>query len=121
MKARGWRRSFNPTSSGRRSPFRLLQAWQQARRQAASKRKPLPTFASFVDPFPDALVAISRAALGCVAGLVLRSEVTGFYAALIAGASAPALLASLGRATTPAEVFRAEVAGTGDAQSGAGA
>jgi hypothetical protein len=102
------------------SVWQRLQAWQQARRLAAPKRKPLPAFASFIDPFPDALVVVTRAALGCVAGLVLRSEITGLYAALIAGASAPALLASLGKATTPVEALRAGAAGTGDAQSGAG-
>ena len=106
--------------------WQQLRAWQEARHRAASEKKTRPAFASFVDPFPDVLVAVSRAALGCVAGLLLRPEVSGIYAALVVGASAPALLASLGQATTVAGVFRAEevndpaVPGTGDAQLEAG-
>jgi hypothetical protein len=40
-----------------------------------------------------------------VAGWLLHDEITGMYAALAVGASAPALLASIGRATTPAEII----------------
>ena len=84
-----------------------LRTWQLARHQAAREKKPRPAFDGFTDPV-DLLVAVTRAALGCVAGLLLRSEVSGIYAALIVGASAPALLATLGRAMTIADVFRAE-------------
>jgi hypothetical protein len=113
--------------------WQQLRAWQQARHQAASGKKPRPTFASFVDPLPDGLVAVTRAALGCAAGWLLRSELSGTYAALIVGASAPALLASLGKATSMAGVLgEAErggpiapaspvVAGTGDSWPEAGA
>ncbi len=84
-----------------------LRTWQLARHQAAREKKPRPAFDGFTDPV-DLLVAVTRAALGCVAGLLLRSEVSGISAALIVGASAPALLATLGRAMTVADVFRAE-------------
>jgi len=87
--------------------WQQLRTWQQARHQAISEKKPKPQFGSFVDPLPDGLVAVTRAALGCATGLLLRSEVSGTYAALIVGASAPALLASLGKATTLAWVLRA--------------
>lgn len=98
--------------------WQQLRAWQQARRRAASEKKPRPGFASFVDPRPDALVAVTRAVLGCIAGWLLRSEVSGMYAALIVGASAPALLAGLGKATTLPGVLRAaDVSGPTDPAS----
>jgi hypothetical protein len=71
--------------------WRQLLRWQQARHEAMSRGKPRPGIKNYVDPGPDALVALTRAALGCVAGLCLRTEVTGIYAALTVGASAPAV------------------------------
>jgi hypothetical protein len=88
--------------------WQRLQAWQQARHRAISDGKPRPAFKEFIDLPPDIAVAITRAVLGCAAGWLLRTEVTGIYAALTVGASAPALLASLGRATTMAEVPSAQ-------------
>jgi len=41
--------------------------------------------------------------LGCAAGWLLHDEITGMYAALAVGASAPVLLAGLGKASTPAD------------------
>jgi hypothetical protein len=108
--------------------WQRVRAWQQARHGLVPDKEPRPRLASFVDPFPDALVAVTRAALGCVAGWLLRSEVSGMYAALIVGASAPALLASLGKATTlpgvlnagdqagPADPTSPALAGTGDSR-----
>lgn len=89
--------------------WRQLQAWQHARHQAMSKGNPRPGIKDYIDPAPDMVVALTRTVLGCAAGCLLRTEVTGMYAALAVGASAPALLASLGKATTIAEVQRAEV------------
>lgn len=82
--------------------WRRLYAWQHAR-HATADMKERPRLSQFIDPAPDLSVALTRAALGAIAGLLLRSEVTGIYAALTVGASAPALLASLGRATTITE------------------
>lgn len=85
-----------------------LRAWQQARQAARSRRarkRPPPSLAWFVDPVPDLAVAFTRALLGCAAGWLLHDEITGMYAALAVGASAPALLAGLGKATTPAEAL----------------
>lgn len=79
--------------------WRRLSAWQHAR-HAAVGAKERPRLREFIDPAADLSVALTRAALGAIAGLLLRSEVTGIYAALTVGASAPALLASLGRATS---------------------
>jgi hypothetical protein len=80
-----------------------LREWQRARREARSRKEPLPPFTAFIDLVPDSTVAVTRALLGCAAGWLLHDEITGMYAALAVGASAPALLAGLGRATTPAE------------------
>jgi hypothetical protein len=87
--------------------WRWLQAWQQARHAALADGKPLPAFTRFIDPYSDSAVALTRAVLGGVAGLLLHSEVVGTYAAVTVGASAPALLAALGKATTPAEALQA--------------
>lgn len=87
--------------------WQQVQAWQQARHGLAAQNKPLPRLASFVDPPPDALAAVTRAGLGCIAGWLLHAEVSGMYAALIVGASAPALLAGLGKATTLPGVLEA--------------
>jgi hypothetical protein len=86
--------------------WRRLHAWQHARHAAAGTTE-RPCLSQFIDPAPDLTVALTRAALGAIAGLLLRSEVTGVYAALTVGASAPALLAGLGKATTIAEATSA--------------
>src|SRR5689334_21503404 len=95
--------------------YRRLNAWQQARHAAAAAgRRSRPTYTRFIDPGPDLSVAFSRAVLGALAGLLLRSEVTGVYAALTVGASAPALLAGLGKAASPAQVTRVRQEGNAE-------
>lgn len=84
-----------------------LRSWQEARHSARMSGTPLPPLGRFVDPLADSLAALMRVALGGAAGWLLHTEVTGIYAAVAVGASAPALLAQIGRATTPAEVLRA--------------
>jgi hypothetical protein len=80
--------------------------WQRARHASMAGGKPLPAITRFIDPGPDLAVAFTRAVLGCAAGWLLHGQVTGMYAAITVGASAPALLASLGRAATSAEVLQ---------------
>jgi hypothetical protein len=76
-----------------------LAAWQQARRDARRHRKRrLPSWTLYFDPWPDALVACTRLLLGALAALVFRSEITGQLVAVAVGASAPALLGQLGAA-----------------------
>jgi hypothetical protein len=82
-----------------------LRDWQQARHVARSAKKPLPAFTEYIDPAPDVAVALTRALLGAAAGWLLHDQITGTYAAIAVGASAPALLAGLGKATTPAEAI----------------
>jgi hypothetical protein len=83
-----------------------LGAWQQACHAAIAKGAAKPLFTSFIDPKPDAAVAVTRVVLGCLAGWLLHGQVGGMYAALTVGASAPALLASLGKATSLSGVLQ---------------
>ena len=78
--------------------WQQLYAWQQARHQWISGKGPRPEITEFIDFGPDLAVGVTRALLGGAAGWLLRTEVTGAYAALAVGASAPALLASLRKA-----------------------
>ncbi|KOV13078.1 hypothetical protein ADK60_31085 [Streptomyces sp. XY431] len=83
-----------------------LRSWQEARHAARATEDPLPPLGRFVDPLADSLAALVRVALGGAAGWLLHTEVTGIYAAVTVGASAPALLAQIGRATTPTQAVR---------------
>lgn len=84
-----------------------LSAWQQARHSARAAAEPPPRIGAFVDPLADSLIALLRVGLGCAAGWLLHTEVNGMYAAVTVGASAPVLLAQIGRATSTAGVLRA--------------
>lgn len=74
-----------------------LHSWQQARYAATEADKPRPPVTKFIELTPGIAVGITRAFLGCAAAALLRAELSGVYAALTVGASAPAVLASLGR------------------------
>jgi hypothetical protein len=75
---------------------RLL-AWQAARQRArAAKRRKLPALRAYIDPPADLAAGVSRLLLGALAGWLLHPEITGLYAAVAAGASAPALIRQLG-------------------------
>lgn len=84
-----------------------LRNWQDARHAALAAETPLPPLGRFIDPLADSLAALMRVAMGGAAGWLLHTEVTGIYAAVTVGAAAPALLAQIGRAATPAEALRA--------------
>jgi hypothetical protein len=86
--------------------FGRLHAWQQARHTARSAADRLPRIGEFIDPLADSLAALFRVALGGTAAWLLHAEVTGVYAAVTVGASAPALLAQMGRASTAADALR---------------
>ncbi|WP_248958626.1 hypothetical protein [Sphaerisporangium perillae] len=75
-----------------------LSAWRDARHTAGTKRKRRPRIGEFIDPAADTAVALTRAALGCAAGALLHSQITGSYAAVAVGAAAPALLTTFGKA-----------------------
>ena len=86
--------------------FGRLHAWQQARHAARAVADALPQIDAFVDLPADSLAALFRVVLGGAAGWLLHAEITGVYAAVTVGASAPALLAQVGKATTPADALR---------------
>jgi hypothetical protein len=97
--------------------FGRLHAWQQARHAARATADQLPRLGNFVDPLADSLAALFRVVLGGVAAWLLHYEVTGVYAAVTVGASAPALLAQVGMATAAADARHAGP--TGEKPSGA--
>lgn len=91
-------------------------AWQTARREqrkASSEigpdsgldpgpevvPRPLPRFAEYFDPVPDAVAIACHMVLGaaCAAMFGLTGQITGAYAAVAVGLSAPALLTQLGQ------------------------
>ena len=74
-------------------------SWEQTRRAAHLRRDPeLPRLGDYIDLFPDVMSCLTRIALGVIAGVVFRSQVTTPLAAFAVGASAPALLTQLGNA-----------------------
>src|SRR5690349_10586940 len=77
--------------------FTSLTAWRQDRRQALLNQcRALPEIRRYVDPVPDSLVAITRVALGAVAGWVFHNQIIGTAAAVTVGASAPMILWQIG-------------------------
>ncbi|CAM5548301.1 hypothetical protein BOQ63_005830 (plasmid) [Streptomyces viridifaciens] len=88
-----------------------LKTWQQARHAARATAAPLPRLVVFVDPLADSIAALLRVLLGGAAGWLLHVQITGVYAV---GASAPALLAQVGRAATPTEALRGPDSGEAD-------
>ncbi|MFJ5234497.1 hypothetical protein ACIQBJ_31905 [Kitasatospora sp. NPDC088391] len=87
---------------------RLL-AWQAARHLARQdRRRRMPPLRRYIDPSADIAAGLSRIALGAATGWLLHSQVTGLYAAVAAGASAPALLRQIGSFTGAQSVLRGE-------------
>lgn len=82
---------------GRVSEWRTARHEARARARArARRRKRLPSLREHVDLPADSLVALTRLALGGIAGGLFHSQVIGMMAAVAVGASAPALLQQLG-------------------------
>ncbi|WP_030263597.1 hypothetical protein [Streptomyces violens] len=90
--------------------FGRLHAWQQARHAARAAAEALPQLGTYIDPPADALAALFRIVLGGAAGWLLHGELAGVFAAVAVGASAPAVLAQMGSATTVAEALQAGAA-----------
>jgi hypothetical protein len=84
-----------------------VSAWQSARHQRLqSGRGALPSLRQFIDPPADLLAAVTRLLLGACAGGLFHSQVTGMYAAVAVGASAPALLGQVGGSRGLGEVLQ---------------
>jgi hypothetical protein len=73
-------------------------SWQNARREARASGDPQPGISNFIDLPADSLVAITRLALGALAGMAFHNGITEELAAIAVGASAPALLQQIGAA-----------------------
>ncbi|MBL1287434.1 hypothetical protein ACFTXO_14600 [Streptomyces sp. NPDC057067] len=86
--------------------FGRLHAWQQARHASRVAGDALPKLGAYIDPPADSLAALFRVVLGCAAGWLLHGELGGMLAAVAVGASAPAVLAQMGSATTVAEALQ---------------
>ncbi|MEO3858530.1 hypothetical protein [Acrocarpospora sp. B8E8] len=95
-----------------------LTAWQSARREALrSRKRSLPSIGLYIDPLPDALVALTRVLLGGLAGFLFHSQVTGIVAAVAVGAAGPALLRQLGTASSVREALQRGVTSDEPAQA----
>lgn len=86
--------------------FGRLHAWQQARHTARVAAEALPKLGAYIDLPADSLAALFRVVLGCAAGWLLHGELGGMLAAVAVGASAPAVLAQMGSATTVTEALQ---------------
>ncbi|MFD5036312.1 hypothetical protein ACFWMX_22155 [Streptomyces sp. NPDC058378] len=86
--------------------FGRLHAWQQARHASRVAGDVLPKLGAYIDPPADSLAALFRVVLGCAAGWLLHGELGGMLAAVAVGASAPAVLAQMGSATTVTEALQ---------------
>ncbi|MFD9869081.1 hypothetical protein ACFXI8_26530 [Streptomyces niveus] len=86
--------------------FGRLHAWQQARHAARVAAESLPKLGTYIDLPADSLAALFRLVLGCAAGWLLHGELGGMLAAVAVGASAPAVLAQMGSATTVTEALQ---------------
>ena len=86
--------------------FGRLHAWQQARHVSRVAGDVLPKLGAYIDPPADSLAALFRVVLGCAAGWLLHGELGGMLAAVAVGASAPAVLAQMGSATTVTEALQ---------------
>ncbi|MEY9934625.1 hypothetical protein ABH926_009293 [Catenulispora sp. GP43] len=75
-------------------------AWNAARHQALTRQPATagPALSAYVDPLSDVAAGLTRVLLGAVAGLLFHSQVTGAYAAIAVGCSAPTVLRQLGSA-----------------------
>ena len=74
-----------------------IAAWQAARHMSMERNESrLPPLRRYVDPPADLAAASTRLLLGAGAGWLFHMQITGIYAAIAVGASAPALLRQLG-------------------------
>lgn len=81
--------------------YRQTMAWQAARhkhRERAGKRKDRPAFSAYYDLVADPVAAMFHTLLGAGAGALFAAldQISSSWAAVVVGASAPALLTQLG-------------------------
>ncbi len=84
-----------------------VSAWQSDRHRARAANEPqLPLFRQYIDTTADTVAVVTKILLGACAGWLFHSEVTGMYAAVAVGASAPVLLGRLGAAQSVREAIQ---------------
>lgn len=87
--------------------------WQEARRsfraEPPSAEEEAPPFSRFFDPFADSIAICIHVAMGAGVAVLLGStdQISGAYAALISGISAPAILTQIGRISSISEALGA--------------
>lgn len=100
--------------------YNQVVAWQADRRayrkDPASAGWSTPRLAEYVDPVPDGVAAAFHMALGAAAAGMfgLSGQITGAYAAIAVGVSAPALLTQLGRVQSVSEAITRTPSSTPD-------
>lgn len=95
-------------------------AWQGARREhrraavTAGQQEEPPHFREYFDLIPDSVAALVHMGMGAACALLfgLSGQISGVYAALVVGVSAPALLTQLGRVQTVGEAVTGPGAGS---------
>jgi hypothetical protein len=92
-----------------------LSAWQSARHRALARNsRHLPRIQKYIDPLSDTLAALTRLGLGAIAGALFHWQITGAYAAIAVGASAPALLLQFGAARSVHDAIQGSAAAPSD-------
>ncbi|MEE4540402.1 hypothetical protein V2S66_00275 [Streptomyces sp. V4-01] len=99
--------------------YNQVVAWQAARRDhrrgPAAPAREMPRLTEYVDPLPDSVATAFHMALGAAGAAMfgLSGQITGAYAAIAVGISAPALLTQLGRVQSVSEAVTGVVAPAG--------
>ncbi|MEV6006280.1 hypothetical protein AB0M29_05685 [Streptomyces sp. NPDC051976] len=89
--------------------YNQVVAWQVARRDLRrtpdARDRALPRLTEYLDPVPDSVATAFHMALGAAGAAMfgLSGQITGAYAAIAVGISAPALLTQLGRVQSVSE------------------
>lgn len=92
--------------------YNQTMGWQAARREhrknpATSSGQEVPRFREFFDPVPDVVAAVFHTVLGSAAAAMfgMSGQISGAYAAIAVGISAPAVLTQLGRVQSVSEAI----------------
>lgn len=91
--------------------YNQVVAWQAARRdhrrRPAVRGSEVPRLTEYVDPVPDSVATAFHMALGAAGAAMfgLSGQITGAYAAIAVGISAPALLTQIGRVQSVSETL----------------
>ncbi|MGW7529056.1 hypothetical protein [Streptomyces sp. NPDC054783] len=86
--------------------------WHAARREhrrgVAGSDTDVPVFREYVDPLADSIAAVVHSALGAGAAVLFGTtgQISGAYAALVVGMSAPLLLTQLGQLQSVSDAVR---------------